>query len=132
MNREFIDDAAGIRIVDHDTGAIFRSLGKRARSHIWPIEEYLDRTKHGRQVRQRLMRLNPEGKEEGCTPRGWHPHHRSAWGSGWFSDLIGRAGFEEKFGPGSYGRLPKEAFVKTGGKRKAVARLWVVEHGGAR
>jgi hypothetical protein len=60
--------------IEH-SGWQFRSVGtgKVRRAPIWPIQEYLVRTKHGPAVRERIARLNPNGKEEGERPRGWHP-----------------------------------------------------------
>ena len=40
---------------------------------VWPIEEYLVRTNHSPAARERIARLNPDGKEEGATPIGWEP-----------------------------------------------------------
>lgn len=46
---------------------------ERLERYIWPIDEYLARTKHGANVAARIRRLNPDGKVEGERPRGWHP-----------------------------------------------------------
>jgi len=55
-------------------GVTWHSLGTGPRGHqIWPIEEYLIRVKHTPNVAARIKRLNPNGKEEGARPRGWHP-----------------------------------------------------------
>lgn len=129
VGREFQRTPTGAKIIDYENGAVYRSAGRGRHAFIWPIEEYLTRTKHRRRVRERIARLNPAGKEEGDAPKGWHPHHRAVWGTGWLSDLMGRSAYERKFGAGSYGRLPRDAFIKTGGKRKAITRLWLVEHG---
>jgi hypothetical protein len=45
------------------------------RHHVrrWPVEEFLMRNPCTRSVRERVLRLNPEGQREGCYPRGWHP-----------------------------------------------------------
>lgn len=57
------------------SGCSFTSVGYAEwfDAYIWPIEEYLVRTKHGRNVAARIRRMNPDGKPEGAHPRGWHP-----------------------------------------------------------
>ena len=56
------------------SGAMWISLGTGPHGNpIWPIDEYLVRTKHTLSVAERIRRLNPNGKEEGYMPRGWHP-----------------------------------------------------------
>jgi len=48
-------------------------VGPKKGYNIWPVEEYLARTNHGPRVVERIMRLNPNGKEESFLPRGVHP-----------------------------------------------------------
>lgn len=57
--------------VEH-SGKIWKSLGWHVELGVpvWPIEEYLARTKHGKSVAERIARLNPDGKPEGERPHG--------------------------------------------------------------
>ena len=72
-------------VVKH-SGMVFLSTHKapsrdRALDHlvsVWPISEYLARTKHKPTVAARIRRLNPNGKPEGDRPRGWNPKGPSA------------------------------------------------------
>ncbi len=65
-------EAAPYTIEHNNKTWISLGTGPRGRP-IWPIEEYLIRTKHTKNVSERIKRLNPNGKEEGARPRGWHP-----------------------------------------------------------
>lgn len=85
---------------------------------IWPIEEYLVRSKHKPTVAARIARLNPNGKPEGEAPRGIH-YTRTIRHS--CLDVVSRETFEKKWGKGSYRRLLKSAFVPMGGRRRAVS-----------
>lgn len=115
---------------------VWRSLGRvladwgyghrRTWVHVWPIEEYLIRSKHKPNVAARIARLNPNGKPEGEIPRGIH-YTRTIRNSRALFDICDRATFEKKWGKGSYRKLPKSAFVPMGGKRRAVTAVAYVE-----
>ena len=63
-------------VISH-SGGTWESMGKGPNGmHVWPIEEYLARAKHTKNVADRIRRLNPNGKEEGSYIRGWHPDFR--------------------------------------------------------
>jgi len=99
----------------------FRPIGFNAALgvSVWPIEEYLARTKHRPTVRERIRRLNPAGKAEGERPRGWHP--ASTFGMArWSGDLVRSRDFDRRWGKGAFGRLPKAHKVRLGGRRFAV------------
>lgn len=90
--------------------------------YVWPIEEYLVRTRHGPAVRERIARLNRDGKLEGEEPRGWHPHGRSYR---FWRDTVPVRYFIRVFGRAAYHGLPKEALMRRG-HRKAVATLYAM------
>lgn len=91
---------------------------------VWPIKEYLIRKQHSRNVAERIEKMNPEGKEEGFIPRGWHPHHRF---NHFMMCTIGPRDFIRKYGRERYRLLPKEAFVRNG-HRKAIQIKWTINN----
>lgn len=105
----------------------FRPLGwtPTRSEYVWPIEEYLARTRHGRKVRERIQRLNPNGKPEASWPRGWHPHKRAFR---WERDCMSVRDFVRRYGTEEYRALPRRALIRDG-HRKGVAMTCVVERG---
>jgi hypothetical protein len=56
------------------SGKTFGAVGCTPSGHrIWPIEEYLIRSKHKPTVAARIRRMNLYGKVEGAKIRGFHP-----------------------------------------------------------
>jgi hypothetical protein len=92
---------------------------KRQRA-IWPVAEIIHRYKVTRHVAERLRRLNPEGVEEGCYPRGWHRR----WPLHLAMDAITLAEFRRRFGREAEKRLPPGAIWKPrgAGRRKVVSQ----------
>lgn len=85
-----------------------------------PLEEYFARWPHTPNVEARLRRLNPNGIEEGCFPRGWYPTRTLKWYRV-MTDTVSVRDFTDKWGKQVLmwvrhcGRL-----VNRGGKRRAV------------
>lgn len=102
------------------SGQTWTSLGRTKYGELWPIGEYLARTKHSPAVAERIRRLYPHGKEEGSMTRGWHPHPRSC-GHRWETDAVTVCEFIAKFGRAAYRALPRTALVRDG-HRKAITR----------
>lgn len=111
------------------SGRTWRSLGqgKEGGYPIWPIEEYLARRHHGPAVAKRIARLNPNGKEEGLRPRGWHPHACLSWMTGVDGEMV--SDFIAQHGRKVFRAIPKSAFMKVGGRRKLISRQWLIENG---
>lgn len=106
-------------------GREFTSIGTSERGYmIWPIEEYLARRKHTPAVAERIRRLNPNGKEEGSRPKGWHPNQRNHW---LLHDCVPIRKFREMYGSAALRSLPKGSFMKLGGKRRAITMMAALE-----
>ena len=101
------------------SGQSFTSLRYGKYAPVYPIEEYLVRRKHSPAVAARIKRLNPNGKEEGSRPRGWHPQGRAVWAM----DVVSVDWFRRNHGSAALRALPRSAFSKTGGKRRAISMV---------
>ena len=107
-------------VISH-SGGTWGSLGRgKNGGQIWPIQEYLVRTNHSPAVAERIERLNPNGKEEGEWPRGYH---RSASTSlaAYTKRCYSISDFIRRFGREVFRSLPRQAFVKAGGKRRVIS-----------
>lgn len=108
------------------SGHTWELLGRdKFTTAIWPIGEYLARRKHGENVAERIARLNPNGKSEGERPKGWHPTYRASI----FLDVISVSEFCKRHGTAAYHTLPKSAFKKLQGRKKAISGLAYAELG---
>lgn len=74
--------------------------------------------KLSRSVQDRIERLNPDGVEEGCAPRGMHRKFR--WGFEY--DTISPREFIAAHGAEAYRAVPRELWVRHG-LRKAMRRV---------
>jgi hypothetical protein len=109
--------------IDH-SGVHWISGGRGPNGYaVWPIDEYLVRRRHRPEVAARIRRLNPNGKEEGSRPRGWHPHARSRR---YDLDLVSVDQFIKRFGRAKYRSLPREAFYRDG-HRKGIKFQYAME-----
>jgi len=112
-------------VISH-SGGTWGSLGRgKGGNQIWPIQEYLVRTNHSRNVAERIERLNPNGKEEGEAPRGFH------WSPSTKYEAFQRrcttiSAFIARFGREAFRKLPPEAFVKVGGRRRVISEQVVM------
>ena len=69
-------------------------------------------------VRRRIERLNPEGHEAGCRPRGWHPAKRLA--NDWSRNLVGPKQFIAMLGREAYRLASTNGWFFHEGHRKAM------------
>lgn len=102
--------------VEH-SGQVFHAVAcdPTTGERVWPIEEYLARSKHKKTVAERIARLNPYGKLEGERVRGVHPKF-SPKRVLWRGDLVSLAEFRKKWGDAPV----KIAFKR--GRHKFVSR----------
>lgn len=87
------------RVAVEHSGQTFHAVAcdPKTGERVWPIEEYLARSKHKKSVAERIARLNPYGKPEGERVRGVHPkfspRHIFMYG-----DLVPVREYEKKWG----------------------------------
>lgn len=92
-----------------------------------PLETYFAHRKHKRTVAERIARFNPDGLEEGCIPRGWHPKRTMKY-SRCMMDIVSVAEFREKWGEQPLMWLHcQNRIVKLGGQRRAITRMDYVD-----
>lgn len=88
---------------------------------------WLDKHKRGKQVRERILRLNPT-IGEGARIRGWHPHG-SLKGNYDMWNLMGKKEFIRKYGREALSKVPKYCFKRFGKRAYIYAeavedRIW--------
>lgn len=88
------------------------------------IDDMLRRRRIGPAVRERILRLNPNGCEEGTYLRGWHPSNRN--NLGWNDGCISKGSFLRMHSHDEWERLPRSTIRKSG-KRAYVAREAVLD-----
>ncbi len=77
-----------------------------------------NRFKVGPDVRHRIERLNPDGREPGLRPRGWHPSATLI--RDWSRDLVGPKQFIAEFGRAEYRKAIAGGWFFRQGHRKAM------------
>ncbi len=93
-----------------------------------PLDEAFARWPHTPNVEARIRRFNPDGLEQGSIPRGWTPSTNIRMFC-FMRNLMTITQFNELHGKGAHRALPKEAFRRCGGKRKAITGQYLAEHG---
>lgn len=101
-------------------GDVLNALFEQRQYRSEPRRSDLDESSYFRRrsdaVKARIRRLNPEGLEEGCIPRGWNPHPRI---NPHYTCAMPVRDFIRRFGRDAYRALPRTAFYRQG-HRKAI------------
>ena len=97
--------------IEH-SGHVFNScvFDTKRGVYVWPIEEYLCRSKHSRGVVERIQRLNQNGNAEGELPRGVRRKKKIYP----VFDYVSVRSFIKSRGVDAYRALPKSAFIRRG------------------
>ena len=87
------------------------------------LDEYFAARPHKPNVADRIARLNPNGIEEGCMPRGWNPKRTFKYARV-MSDIVSISEFKAKWGDHALMWLKiQNRLVNLGGKRRAVTAM---------